>query len=185
MAEVSLGAVLHFITVAVETLFNNEGPLDLWLKWLIIAGLFFFIELLHPRWVVVFFGAGAALAAVVAALAPDAIIVQMAVFFAVSIGLSVVARPLTRRFMYGTEGTLTNAPSYVGREVQCLEEIEGGPKRGVVRLYGSPWNARTAEEGICVKAGQWARVIDIDELCLVVEPLAGEAKEEVEAQAEA
>lgn len=56
----------------------------------------------------------------------------------------------------------------VGRVVETLSDIRPGEKEGRVRFQGSAWAARSVDEPIA--AGQKARILGRDNLCLIVEP---------------
>lgn len=72
-----------------------------------------------------------------------------------------------------------NIRAAVGREEICLEDIDNTSKKGAVKLYGTPWNAKSYKDDVKIRAGTKVRIIDIEGLCLVVEPVHQENSESV------
>jgi membrane-bound serine protease (ClpP class) len=58
----------------------------------------------------------------------------------------------------------------VGRTTTAIESASGTPQRGMVRIHGELWQARSAGP---IPAGARVRVVRIDGLTLDVEPLDG------------
>jgi len=149
--------------------------MSMWLIWF-LAGLGLGIaEMVVPGFIIIFFGIGCLGAAVVAAIAPDAYSIQIAVMIAVSV-ISLIA---LRRFAMKMFTGKSEAPAGVGES-----SIEPGTRiivdhaipaggRGRVRYRGTTWDARTAEG---VAAGQEAEIIGVDDMnrsCLLIRPVPG------------
>lgn len=138
-------------------------------NWLILAGIFFVLELLAPGVFLVWFGIAAAIVGLVALVFDIAWQWQL-VLFAI---LSVVAAIAARRFLRGGEA-LTDRPllhrraeQHVGRSYVLAEAIENG--RGKVKIGDTFWRV----EGPDAAAGQRVRVTGTDGAVLLVEPEAG------------
>jgi membrane protein implicated in regulation of membrane protease activity len=152
-----------------------------WIMWVILAMLFFVVELIKPKWVVFWFAIGSVVAAITSVVIPqfpsllarlpmNIFYLDIIIFFGVSLILLAFARPIATR-LFIPEHRPTNIRAAVGREEMCLEDIDNFCKRGAVRLFGTPWNARSSRDDVIIKAGTKVRIVDIDGLCLVVEPV--------------
>lgn len=152
-----------------------------WIMWVILAMVFFVTELIKPKWVVFWFAIGSVVATITSVVIPqfpsllnrlpmDIFYLDIIIFFGVSLLLLALARPIATR-LFIPEHKPTNIRAAIGRQEICLEDIDNSCKKGAVRLFGTPWNARSSRDDITIKAGAKVRIVDIDGLCLVVEPL--------------
>lgn len=155
-----------------------------WIMWVILAMIFLLAELIKPKWVVFWFAIGAIVAAITSVVVPPSRLpmnifyLDIIVFFGVSLLLLLFARPMTTR-LFLPEHKPMNIRAAIGREEICLEDIDNTSKKGAVKLYGTPWNARSYRDDVNIKAGAKVRIVDIDGLCLVVEPVHQENSESV------
>lgn len=140
--------------------------------WLGLAVVFGLVEAAAPALVCLWFCLGAAVAFVVSFFVEN-VTVQVAVFLASSIVMLLALRPFMRkRTKAKPEDSLTNADSYVGREVVVTQSVPAGAGQcGRVLLADVSWLARTAD-GTALASGARARVTQVDGTVLVVEPLA-------------
>lgn len=160
-----------------------------WVMWVILAMAFFLMELAKPKWVVFWFAIGSATAAITSVavprfVAPDRLptnifYLDIAVFFGISLLLLIFARPFGTRIFLPPHKPM-NIEGAVGREEICVEDIDNGSKKGVVKLYGTPWNARSSQNDVSIKAGTRVRITGIDGLCLIVEPVGQESPDSAE-----
>lgn len=155
-----------------------------WIMWVILAMVFFVTELIKPKWVVFWFAIGAIVAAITSVVVPPSRLpmnifyLDIIVFFGVSLLLLLFARPITTR-LFLPEHKPMNIRAAIGREEICLEDIDNTSKKGAVKLYGTPWNAKSYKYDVKIRAGTKVRIIDIEGLCLVVEPVHQENSESV------
>ncbi len=145
--------------------------IPVWVQWLMLAGLFFFIELIHASWVVLWFGFGALAAVLVALIFPDAIPYQIGIFFLVSLLLVVFARSIALTLFFPKGKVEKFDPGPIGKEVVCLEEIDNHNSKGAVRLYGIPWNARSDDDDMIIAAGQRAKIVKLEGNTVIVSPI--------------
>jgi membrane protein implicated in regulation of membrane protease activity len=117
--------------------------------WLVLGVVLLLVELHHLAFFALFGAIGAFGAAVVAALAPDAVVAQGAVAVGLAVGGVLAVRPFVSRAydqsrrphqIRGTHGGL------VGGEGVTLDEVGEGPGVGHVRLYGERWLAVSGAE---------------------------------------
>lgn len=149
----------------VSSIFLNLGA---W-NWLILAVLFFALELAAPGIFLVWFGIAAGVVGTLA-LFLDISWQWQFVLFAV---LAVVAVILARRYLRvddaSTERPLLNrrAQQHVGRSYVVAEAIANG--RGKVRIGDTLWSA----EGPDAAEGARVKVTAADGATLIVEPIKG------------
>ncbi len=152
-----------------------------WVMWVVLAMIFFLLEIVKPKWVVFWFALGAVAAAVSSVVLPRTSYIQnlpfnifyvdIIIFFAVSIILVIVARPIMT-WIFKVEDKPMHVQAAIGREELCIEDIDNMRKQGAIKLYGTPWNARSSLNGVIIKAGCKVRIVDIEGLSLIVEPVA-------------
>ncbi|TET53569.1 MAG: NfeD family protein, partial [Actinobacteria bacterium] len=65
---------------------------------------------------------------------------------------------------------ITNAEALIGRVEEVFEEIDNNNKTGAIRIHGTLWNAKNAEEHLKIKAGTKVKITDFDGLTAIVEP---------------
>lgn len=137
--------------------------------WLGLAVLFGVVEAIAPALVCLWFCLGAAVA-FAASFFVDDVVIQVAIFLVSSVLMLVALRPFIRkRTKANPEDALTNADTYVGREVVVTQGIPAGSGQcGRVLLADVSWLARTAD-GSALPAGSRARVAQVDSTVLVVE----------------
>lgn len=137
------------------------------LFWLILAVAMAVVEALTVQLVSIWFAAGA-VAACIASLFSENILVQVGVFVAVSAVALLVTRPLVSRMKkHGTEAT--NADKYIGMSGVTLSEIDNEKAAGQVRVGSSVWSAKSAD-GFVIPPDTKIKVRDIQGVKLIVEP---------------
>lgn len=98
---------------------------------------------------------------------------QLVVFFLVSIGCMIAARPLVVKYI-NQSTTATNADRVLGAAARVTEAIDNAVPVGAVYADGKTWSARS-ENGENIAVGTMVRVIRMEGVRLFVEEL----KEEV------
>ncbi len=143
------------------------------LFWFVIGVGLLLVELTHFAFFALFAAIGCFAAAVVAWVAPDAVIVQGVVAVGVSaLGVALVRPLMTKAFHHGTghgeklgKGVFG---SLVGEVVITLDEVGGVGHVGHVRLAGERWLA-TSAHGEIIGEHTKVRVVEVDGTTLVVE----------------
>ena len=139
--------------------------------WFLIGAALLLSEFIVPGLVVAFFGIGAWITAVLTWMGVIEDPSLQAIVFAVS---SVVVLLLLRRYFkaWFSGGESSGGDSlddeFIGKEVRVLQEIPGGHELGKVELKGAEWRALSDEP---ISAGGLARVIELKDLTLIVEPI--------------
>jgi len=131
-----------------------------WFGLIILAG---FIEATTMELTSIWFSAGALVALIIAIFAPEAVLVQVLVFIAVSIGSLLLLRPLFKEYIR-TNKIRTNADKLIGKTAVCLKPIKDGG-RGEVKIDGKIWTAVANED---IDTNEKVEVLAIDGVKLVV-----------------
>jgi membrane protein implicated in regulation of membrane protease activity len=140
------------------------GHMDAWLIWLIVAGVLAGAEALSLDLVLIMLAGGAAGAAAAAGLgAPP--VVQVVVAIAVSAGLLVGVRPVTKRHLTAPSH-IDNSAALVGKEALVLEQVTA--HSGLVKLNGGQWSARAYDRTQLIAAGATVTVVEIKGATAVV-----------------
>ena len=128
--------------------------------WLIAMVALLIIEAVVPGLISIWFAIGA-LAALLSALVW---------VLAVSIAALVLTRPLAAKYV-NARTQPTNADVLIGRECVVTETIDDLQGSGAVKVSGKVWTARTGKEGLSIEKGAKARILRIEGVKLIVEPI--------------
>ena len=122
------------------------------LAWLGILAILLVIEAITVGLTTVWFAGGALVACIVSWLG-GGIVVQLLLFFGVSVVLLIFTRPLAVRYMNkGVEKT--NAESLLGKRAVVIQPINNLAQTGQVRINDIEWTARSADESVEIPAGE-------------------------------
>ena len=143
-----------------------ENPAIIWFA---IGLVLLLAELALPGLIVMFFGLGAWVTALVYLLFDLSFNNQLLVFILSSI-LSVVIlrRSLKNRWWKQRKSVNELADEFMGRTCSVVHTILPGPVGGKVNFKGTTWKALAKVE---IRAGETARIIGKDSIVLFVEPL--------------
>ncbi len=117
----------------------------IWLIWLIIAVVLLIAEMTTFTFYLLWLGIGAIGGTIVAAIAPDAWLLQIIVAGFIAVVLTFTTKPLTSRIQ-GKRGFQDPIDDLVGREGEVVEDIEAGAM-GIVKVGTETWSA-TADSPI-------------------------------------
>ncbi|NBI91099.1 NfeD family protein [Lachnospiraceae bacterium] len=141
--------------------------MDYTIFWLVALVLFIGIEIATLGLTTIWFAGGALLAVIAAALGLP-LVVQIVLFFAVSLLLLYFTRPVAVKY-FNKDRVKTNAESLVGKQAIVISEISNLQGTGQVTVSGMEWSARTAEDGIAVPVGGVVNIVAINGVKLIVE----------------
>jgi len=116
----------------------------LWYIWLILGALFIVAEVFTTGFVLLWFGIGALVAALLAATGLIGLPLQIIVFLAVSIALTIASRTIFERvFLHRSPGRelKTGMETLPGRIGVVVSSSQGAMSEGAVRVFGSTWRA--------------------------------------------
>ena len=138
----------------------------MWQIWLIIAILFFILEMMGPGFLLFWVGVGALIAMIVSIFV-DSIAIQIGVFTISSIALLFCTRPLAKK-LTKHDTTVTNANSIIGKKGIVTKEIDSIKGIGQIKVDGEIWSAKSSTNEIIPEKTE-IKIIDINGVKAVVE----------------
>ena len=139
-----------------------------WLLWVLAAVALFVIEATTTAFVAAYFGAAAALTAVLAA-AGLPLLVQLLAFVALSVGGILLTRPALVRLTRSAPTMRTGVDAMRGRRgivVKPIAELEPGQ----VKVNGEVWTARSYFDGEAIATGTRVEVVEVKGVTALVLP---------------
>ena len=151
--------------------------------WGVLLVAFVVLEFATAGLTSIWFGLGSLGALISAAVAPEVILLQVAIFLVVS-GVSLYyTRPLAKRY-HKANRTATNANRVLEMIGVVTEPVDNLSTQGAVSVGGKLWSART-EESEVIPVGTRVDILRIEGVKLVVRPVQKEeATETIDAQSE-
>ena len=133
--------------------------------WFLVGLGLLLLELALPGLVILFFGAGAWVTALVCAITDISLNWQIFIFLLASLlGLVLLRRYLKRRFFGKTDKEVEDQlEEFIGKKARAIEDFKDGI--GKVEFKGTRWSARCSEP---VKKGDWLTIESKDSLTLTV-----------------
>ena len=138
----------------------------MWQIWLIIAILFFILEMMGPGFLLFWVGVGALIAMIVSIFI-DNIVVQIGVFTVASTVLLFCTRPFVKKFSKN-DNTITNAKSIIGKKAIVTKEINSLKGTGQIKVNGEAWSAKSSKEDI-IEEGAKVTILNINGVKAIVE----------------
>ncbi len=142
--------------------------IEMWLIWLIIAGILAVGEILTEGFFLAWFAIAAALASIAAFIGLDSAL-QWGIFIVTSAILLLFSRPFAERFT-GRQPPGVGADRYTGKVGVVLEDIDNLKNVGRVRIDKEEWRADSGT-GNVIPEGTKVKVTGLDGTHLVVVPL--------------
>ena len=137
------------------------SDLPTWAIWLALGLVALAVEAMSLDFVLLYFGIGALVAAVVSALGLGAA-ASGAVFVVSSIALLAVTRPALKRFAHRTSGVATNVDTIAGKRGIVTITIDNDASTGQIRIGTEYWTARaTHDDGRQIPAGATVYVEEV------------------------
>lgn len=137
------------------------------LFWLIFAIAMAVLEGVTVQLVSVWFAVGG-LAACVASLFTDSLIIEVIVFVAVSAIALAVTRPLVKKLKQRSAQP-TNADRFVGKTGVVITAVDNSIPQGMVKVDNEKWTARSVS-GEPIEEGATVIITAIEGVKLMVEP---------------
>ena len=138
----------------------------MWQIWLIIAILFFILEIFDPAFLLFRLGIGALITMVVSIFV-DSVGIQIGIFTISSILLLFCTRSFVKKFTKN-DTTPTNAYSIIGKTGIVVKEINSIKGIGQIKVDGEVWSARTLSDEI-IPEGELITILRIDGVKAIVE----------------
>lgn len=130
-----------------------------WVAWLGLAFVLGIVETTTLDLIFLMLAGGALAGALTAAVGIDALWLQITVAAVVSVGLLGFVRPVAKKHMRTGSGTRTGAAALVGRKGVVVETVDS--ERGLIKLAGEIWTARSYDGTSVIEAGRDVDVIEI------------------------
>ena len=149
-----------------------------WQIWLIIAGVCFIVEIATVGFLVFWFGV-AALVTCLLSLVIHNIIAQTVIFIILSIVLIALTRPFANK-IGKKDNVVTNSNALIGKEGIVIKTINSVPgSMGQVKIGSDTWSAIVNNYSDVIPVGSTIRVLGIDGVKLVVEPIDIKSKAQI------
>lgn len=150
---------------------------DIWYIWLILGVLFIVAEMFTSGFVLLWFGVGALVAALLAVTGLVGLPLQILTFLVVSIVLTVASRTIFERFlMRGSPGRelKTGMEALPGRIGVVVEPSKGAMQEGAVRVFASTWRAFPVEGEGPLREGEQVEIERVEGASVYVRRVDGE-----------
>lgn len=120
--------------------------------WLIIALALFVIEILTPGFVIMWFGVGALVAALLSIFRIESLTIQIVSFVVVSLVLVILSRTIFKNvFIKNSPDMKTNADVVLGKIGIVTDEIDNNLSTGRILIEGQDWSARSDDSSVIAK----------------------------------
>ncbi len=135
--------------------------------WFLVGLGLLLLELALPGLVILFFGAGAWVTALVCAVTDISLNWQIFIFLIASLlGLVLLRRYLKKRFFSKIDKeTEDQLEEFIGKKARAIDDFKDG--NGKVEFKGTRWSARCDEP---VKKGDWVTIMSKESLIFTVKP---------------
>lgn len=140
----------------------------MWSFWLIVAGIFFIVEIATTGFLIFWLGIGALLA-MITSFITNSIVAQTIVFVVTSCILIPLTKPLADKFI-NKKTVATNSYSLINKHGIVTMDINPIEATGQVKVNGEIWSAKSQDESI-IPQGTEIEVLDIDGVKLIVSPV--------------
>lgn len=138
----------------------------MWQFWIILAGIFFVIEMATVGFLVFWFGIGALIAMIISLFTSN-IAIQTTVFVFSSTILLFFTRPFVNKFTKKENEIQTNVYSFIGKKGIVTKEIEPILGKGQIQVGTEIWSA-TSIDGRNIEKGVEVEILEIDGVKAVV-----------------
>lgn len=135
--------------------------------WFLVGLGLLLLELVLPGLVILFFGVGAWVTALVCAITDISLNWQIFIFLIASLlGLILLRRYLKKRFFSKADKEVEDQlEEFIGRKAMAVDDFKDGS--GKVEFKGTRWSARCEAP---VKKGEWVTIQSKESLILTVKP---------------
>ncbi len=135
-----------------------HGDMPSWLPWVVVAAFCGVLEITTLALVFGLVAVAALVTAVVAGVGAGAAL-QLLVFSASSLALLLLVRPIAARHLRTPARLRTGVAALVGSRALAIEQVDG--HRGLVKIGGEVWSARSYDETQVIEPGAPVDVVQI------------------------
>lgn len=148
-----------------------------WQVWLIIAGVCLVIEIATVGFLVFWFAVAALITALLSLFIHN-VIAQTVIFILTSVILILLTKPLTNKITK-KDVAVTNSNTVIGKEAIVTKEINTtAGSVGQIKVAGDTWSAITENYDNPITVGSTVKILRIDGVKLVIEPINIKSNEE-------
>lgn len=134
--------------------------------WLVFMAALLIIEICTLGLTTIWF-AGGAFVATIASLAGLNFWIQVALFIIVSSLLLIFTRPWAVKYI-NVHRTKTNYEGLIGKVIKITEKVDNFNQSGAAVVNGQEWTVRSQNEGVILKPGEKAQIVNIAGVKLIV-----------------
>ena len=138
----------------------------MWQFWIILAGIFFIIEMATIGFLVFWFGIGALIAMIVSLFTTN-IAIQTTVFVLSSTVLLFFTRPFVNKFTKKDSEVQTNDYSIIGKRGIVIKDIDPIRGKGQIQVGTEIWSAKSFDDRK-IEKGLEVEILEIDGVKAVV-----------------
>lgn len=138
---------------------------DMAMFWMVAMWVFVIVEVISPNLVSLWFAVGS-VAALIAANYSFKIQWQMVIFLIVSLILLSLLRPIYIKYIK-VKNIKTNVDALIGEEGFVTADINNVEGKGLVKVKGQIWSARSQDEEI-ISSGAKIKILKIEGVKLIV-----------------
>ena len=140
--------------------------------WMALVIIFLVVELVTVGLTTIWLAGGALVAFILAAVGAD-FWIQLVAFFAVSFVLIFFTRPIAVKY-FNPRRTRTNSEELIGEIIKVTRRIDNRSAEGTALAKGLEWSARAVSDDMIIEKDTLVKVIRIEGVKLIVEPVAGD-----------
>ena len=140
--------------------------------WLVALVVLIVIELITVGLTTIWLAGGALVAFILASLGLN-LWIQVLAFLVVSFLLVYFTRPFALKVLKPRQ-TRTNSDELIGETVKVTERIDNRAAAGRALARGMEWSARAASDDVVIEADTLVKVLRIEGVKLIVEPIPSE-----------
>ena len=138
----------------------------MWQFWIILAGIFFVIEMATVGFLVFWFGIGSLIAMIVSLFTSN-LAIQTTVFIFSSTILLFFTRPFVNKFSKKEDEVQTNAYSIIGKRGLVVKDIDPIRGKGQIQIGTEVWSAKSFDDRK-IEKGIEVEILEIDGVKAVV-----------------
>ena len=139
-----------------------------WQIWLIVAAIFFIVEIFSITFVFLCFSLGCIMSAICAGLGLESFVLQVLVFSVVTFISFFTVRPFMRKYAFRKSSKVkTNNEALEGQRGRVIETIDFSKNTGRAFVYGDDWRAMS-ENGEIITENEIIEVVKVDSSILIV-----------------
>ena len=140
--------------------------------WMALVIIFLVVELVTVGLTTIWLAGGALVAFILAAVGAD-FWIQLVAFFVVSFVLIFFTRPIAVKY-FNPRRTRTNSEELIGEIIKVTRRIDNRSAEGTALAKGLEWSARAVSDDMIIEKDTLVKVIRIEGVKLIVEPVAGD-----------